>query len=309
MTEVILNAYAQHGAHWGRRFPDRNKFWLKEASRPEFWTTTHSVAQGYGVTPALAIPVAHSHLNNNPNDAYIEFSAKVMRAPGLLHRAYRNCLAWLDLELSRLSDAYFVATGGKELKPCLSVFEGLRLLAWLSEYCLRIDVWIHAMTVSPSRNADAIPQLVKDLLFWRECHHNPFLLLGSVKDPRMRHLTVHNVHMICESMPWHVDIWEGIFECSLLDFGALAGPPPEGPPIYLDGGPTYSWPADPTRPFSIHSAMENQELALPKFFVMTGRNDIRVESYLSKKRDFITKSFAAPLLPGEPLPLSNPLTP
>lgn len=241
----IRSELCKSGKAWSGKFKDTYEFWSRKAGEEEFWGPAANVVWRFGIPSDLLLPVVSAHLNDRPEDPYSRFQVNVMRSEALMTRAVRNFQEMMVQELKRLAIVHRVVRGSA-LPETSGVLETARLCAGLSLDYFRLSLELRAVELDRNhRNPDNIPPVVKDSMAFRFCGKNPFLLVATARDPRLRHLAACNIQRTVAYLPWNYHIWEGVIDGkSLGDYHALAGPPPEVPP-FEGGGIGYGWPENP----------------------------------------------------------------
>ena len=234
---------------WCTKWPGTTQWGKQKAGKDTWWDVAADVCRRHEIPPALLIYLVFAHGNSRPEDAEIPFSATSFRSESLLSRTVAN-FRWSVNHTLKYLEPIYILRHGKSLNPPNSTIGLARLVADLVLEYFKTTVEIMSFPYKKATGQNP-PDEVHDLLCYKLCEQNPFLLLATARTPRIRALAAANVFFQNDMHPWHAAVWEGIAsEASFCDLKAMAGGPVEE--YFRDQKPVYCWPmtlAD-NRPFS-----------------------------------------------------------
>lgn len=223
---------------WEKRYANTLQWRKTKARDPQWWDLAAEFSRKEGIPPHLLMYMASAYLNTRAEDAAVPFSANVMRSESLLYRSLANFRRRMNNAFQTMENLYILREG-KELIAPKNTLEYARALAEYS--CKYFEMILYVRTYEMRKNRMKVPDIAWDVLAYSLCDKHPFLLLRVARTPKVRAIAAVNCHVLCDIMPWHSSIWEGVahpMSLSLPD--QIAGL--DVRQFYDEGQPCWCWP-------------------------------------------------------------------
>jgi hypothetical protein len=216
MTSIAKTAWTYAARKVFLIFMDHHSSTLKTHLRKatkedEWWEPAAVAASRLGCGPGSLIYAVPVHMNDQPEDPYVEMHSTIFRSSGLIHRALLNYRGTLHRALDSLSYSHVLVNHEFYEKGPERIDESERLLAKLSLHYYKALLDTKMMAVGD------VSDQIWDLVALNLCGKNPFLLASVARTPQFKALAYGNMAALCYRCPWHKDVWDGVLNGFSID--------------------------------------------------------------------------------------------